>query len=95
MLLNGFGPHLVTALRSLLTELLSPGSLADIAHRAGHRCRSSGRASDCRRHRRRCCWAMAVIAILANLAQVGFNFNPQRLSFNLAAPESDERIWKV
>lgn len=84
MLLNGFGPHLVTALRSLLTELLSPGSLADTR---------TGPATDAALRAvfliagaiAPLLVAMAVIAILANLAQVGLNFNPQRLSFNLGA----------
>lgn len=84
MLLNAFGPHLVAALRSLLTELLSSGSLADTR---------PGPATDAALRAvfliagaiAPLLLGMAIIAILANLAQVGFNFNPERLSFNLAA----------
>ena len=84
MLLNGYGPDLVGALKLLVEEMLSRSAMADL--------RTDGLAATFLR-------AVAVVAVAAaplflglmlvavvvNLAQVGFFLNTKRLQPNLAA----------
>ncbi len=94
MLLNAFGPRLVTALKSILLEMLGPGSFAD----AG-----IGSAQDAMLRAvlliagalAPLLLGIAVIAILVNLAQVGLNFNPQRLAPNLAVLNPLRGLGKI
>ena len=84
LMLHATGPKLVTALRGLVREMLGGESLADF---------SAGGATDgALRAVILVAWAMApllvgvvVIAVLANIVQVGLHFSTQRLQPNLAA----------
>lgn len=84
MMLHATGPRLVTAMRALVRETLGDRSLSDL---------SAGGATDAALHAITLIgWAMApllvgvvVLAVLANIVQVGFHFSTQRLQPNLAA----------
>jgi flagellar biosynthetic protein FlhB len=84
MLLSATGPKLVGALRALVAQMLGGSSLNDL---------DGNRALDSfSRALGQIGWALApllagvfVVAVVANVVQVGLNFSPQRLQPNLAA----------
>jgi len=94
VLLNSFGGRLVTALKTLLAEMLGPASLSDS---------STGPALDALFRAvllvagalAPLLLGIAVVAILANLAQVGLNFNPGRLTPKLAALNPFKGLGKI
>ncbi|MGD0769085.1 MAG: flagellar biosynthesis protein FlhB [Tepidisphaeraceae bacterium] len=84
MLMKWFGPRVMSALRDIVAQMLSGSSMSDFGtHRIGEQIMHSLNAVGI---------ALApllggamFIVIVANLAQVGFNFSPQRLAINFAA----------
>ena len=84
LMLNATGPKLVTALRGLVHEMLGGPSLSDFS--------SASATGGALRAITLVGWAMApllvgvvVIALVANIVQVGFHLSPKRLQPNLAA----------
>jgi flagellar biosynthetic protein FlhB len=84
LMLNATGPKLVTALRGLVHEMLGGPSLSDFS--------SAGATDGALRAITVVGWAMApllagvvIIALVANIVQVGFHLSPKRLQPNLAA----------
>jgi flagellar biosynthesis protein FlhB len=94
MLLNATGPRLVGALRGLLGQMLTGASLADLD--PGHAMQTLGRALV------QVALALApllggilVVAVVANLMQVGLYFSPRRLQPNLAALNPFKGVGKL
>ncbi|MDB5173858.1 MAG: Flagellar biosynthesis protein FlhB [Phycisphaerales bacterium] len=94
LLLKTTGPRLVAALQALVGKMLGASSLGDF--NATHAVEEMGRALES------VGLAMApllagvmVVAVLANIAQVGFNLNVARLQPNLAALNPFKGIGKI
>jgi len=84
LLMRWFGTRVMAALRDLLAQMLSPSSLSDF--------RTLGIGEQIMHNLNTVAIALApllggamFIVIVANLAQVGLNFSPQRLAINFAA----------
>jgi flagellar biosynthesis protein FlhB len=84
VLLHSTGPRMVAILKALVHDMLSQDSLANLTFASAgggllHACYSAGAAMA------PLLLGVVLIAIVANVAQVGFIFNPERLSPNLNA----------
>ena len=94
LMLHSTGPKLVDALKTLVRDMLSPDSLSDLS--------ASSAGGGMLRAVHSVGVAMAplllgvvLVAVVGNLAQVGFNFNPARLQPNLGALNPARGLGKI
>ena len=84
MLMKWFGPRVMSALRDIVAQMLSGASMSDFeTHRIGEQTMHSLNAVGIAPAP--LLGGAMFIVIVANVAQVGLNFSPQRLAINFAA----------
>ncbi|MGA2440857.1 MAG: flagellar biosynthesis protein FlhB [Tepidisphaeraceae bacterium] len=84
MLMKWFGPRVMSALRDIVADMLSGSSMSNFeTRRIGEQIMHSLNAVGI--SLAPLLGGAMFIVIVANLAQVGFNFSPQRLAINFAA----------